>query len=671
MNTDSRPAEKNIEAGLSGPESNAQGPVNGLVGETDGVFAPDGRLHQFKKGFVPRPMQREMARAVAEAIQARDTLVAESGTGTGKTFAYLIPVVLSGRRTVVSTGTRYLQEQIVNRDLPQVLSMLGLDLRPALLKGRANYLCRYRHRRAGRQTDLLDQENTIPMEVIDRWAATTQAGDISEVEEVPEQSPFWAQVTSTADNCLGGKCPDYHQCFVNQARKRSMEADIVIVNHHLYFSDLTLKEDGLGQLLPDHDTVVFDEAHSLPEVASVFYGFSVSSFQIIDLVNDIRQAETEDQSGHSFEPVIGPALSALTRLQRCIRDLAPEDEILERVRCREFEARWEALTSACAALQECLETVSDNRMELGLCRARLEQITGRMWDWYDQRDRTRISWMASGPRSFRLHSTPLEVGAHFAQHLQSAVKSWIFSSATLAVNTDFSSFCSKMGLENARTLCWDSPYDFHRNTLLYLPPDMPIPGSPEFPGRLAETIVSVTSVSRGRAFCLFTSHRMMEQVYELVGSKVRSPLIKQGDLPKQHMINRFIETEGAVLFGTTSFWQGVDVPGDFLRCVIIDKLPFQSPSDPVLQSRLQHCEEQGGQPFVEMQIPDAVITLKQGAGRLIRSESDRGVLVICDPRVSTRSYGKTFIDSLPPMPVVRDFARVSDFFGWHRSADTP
>ena len=632
------------------------------MSEIDEIFAPGGQLHRFKNGFVPRPMQREMARAVAEAIQTQDTLIAESGTGTGKTFAYLIPVVLSGKRTVVSTGTRYLQEQIVNRDLPQVLAMLGVDLRFALLKGRANYLCRYRYRRAGWQTGLLDQESAIPMAAIDRWVATTRTGDISEIREIPEQSPFWGHITSTTDNCLGGKCPEYHQCFVNKARKRSMESDVVIVNHHLYFSDLTIKEDGLGQLLPDHDTVIFDEAHSLPDVASVFFGFSVSSFQITDLVDDVRQAEMEEQGAVNFNPACISVMSALSQLQGCIRDLAPEDTILDSIRCRDLEVHWKAFGDACTALQECLEAASDSPMEIEHCKVRLEQIAGRMWDWYDQRDRTRVSWVTSGSRSFRLHSTPLEVGTHFAQHLELSMKSWIFSSATLAVNADFSSFCNKMGLENARTLCWDSPYDFHRNTLLYLPSGIPVPGSPEFPYRLAETIVSVTRVSRGRAFCLFTSYRMMEQVHELVDSELDSPLIKQGDQPKQHMVNNFIELENAVLFGTISFWQGVDVPGDSLSCVIIDKLPFQSLSDPVLQSRLKHCEEQGGRPFLDIQIPDAVITLKQGAGRLIRSESDRGVLVICDPRVCTRSYGKIFINSLPPMPVVRDLDRVSGFF---------
>lgn len=631
----------------------------------DRIFKEDGLFHTDMPGFVPRPGQQQMAQSVFESIRSGGKLVCESGTGTGKTYAYLVPAVLSGKCTVISTATRHLQEQIYFRDIPSVVRVLKRNARAALLKGRSNYLCRHRLKLAHLQTDLIDAEMGRSLSRISDWAATTRSGDISEMEGVSENSPVWRAVTSTSDNCLGGNCPEFLRCHVNSARKRAMESDLIVINHHVYFSDVSLKESGFGGLLPEHDAVVFDEAHSLPDIASSFYGFSLSSAGIRDLIQDVESAELEERSGVHFQPAFTAVRQAVSGLTKLAQANYQGPEVLSAVRNREWEDSVSVLKESFDSLLEDLGQAAPAGEGLSRCRDRVEQMAGNLWTWSEDGDENAASWFVSGKTWFRLSSTPLDVGRHLYRHMNSLDKSWVFTSATLSVDRDFLPFLKKVGLpeEDTDTGSWDSPYDYRVHSRLLVPDGMPDPGDPDFPQAMKSLILKVISLSRGRAFCLFTSYAMMNRVHELVQPVTHWPVYRQGDLSKQNLIERFLEDDNAVLFGTSTFWQGVDVKGDALSCVIIDRLPFASPADPVMKSRIRRSREQGGNPFMEIQLPEAVVTLKQGAGRLIRSESDRGVLVICDPRILTKQYGNIFLASLPPMPLVRCLEEIESFFG--------
>ena len=626
------------------------------------MLASNNLFHQQIDDFTPRLAQQEMAQAVEQALNFSGQLAVESGTGTGKTYAYLVPVVLSGKRTIISTGTRHLQEQIFNRDLPVVIRVLDKTVRAQMLKGRANYLCRYRLNLNSQQSDLAGKEYQLEYDVIDKWAVRTETGDIAEVDGVDEGSPIWKQVTSTADNCLGRKCSDYKKCFVNQARQRAMKADIVVVNHHLFFSDLTLKTEGFGELLPDHTAVVFDEAHSIPDIAAQFFGFSLSSFQLKDLAKDVLAAEKEEKSTVDFSECIVALEWQVDEFRRYCKRLKNSAEVLAKLKNARFDELIRNLTVSLNVLQTALATASVAGEGLLKCQNRCLQIQNQLDIWWKNRDKNAVCWLETKKSWFRINSTPLNVGRHFSKFIEKPGVAWIFTSATLAVEHDFTAFCSEIGLQNADTRHWDSPYDFQKNALMYLPPELPDPRGANFLSALTATILDVTNASSGRAFCLFTSHAMMENVYKLLRRNFKWTLFVQGQAAKQHLLEQFLESENAVLLGTTSFWEGVDVKGEALSCVIIDKLPFASPADPVLKSKLQNSEEQGGNPFMDIQIPNAVIALKQGVGRLIRSESDRGILVICDQRITTKAYGNLFLKSLPPIPITQRLYDVQRFF---------
>ncbi len=636
--------------------------MNSNLQGIDELLGAGGKFDLALEGFVTRKNQQEMARAVADSIEFSGKLVVESGTGTGKTYAYLIPAVLSGKKTIISTGTRHLQEQIFHRDLPVVVNILQQDLQLEMLKGRANYLCRYRHKLNSQQSDLVGKQNQLSFDIIDNWALTTRTGDISEVTELHETSPIWKQVTSTSDNCLGGKCPDYARCFINQARKKAMEADVVVVNHHLFFSDLTLKTEGFGELLPEYEVVIFDEAHTLPDIAARFFGFSISNYQLRELFSDIHSAEKEEKSGADFKPTILLIDKNLDLLHRFVEKTHKDSEILEAVEGKKFDAHFEPLLTSLEQLDKILQSASSAGANLSKCYLRYLHVFGQLRQWRENRDYNHVSWLESSQLMIRFHQTPLNVGDHFGEYLNGLEMSWIFTSATLAVGDDFSAFCNKVGLLEVDTKHWESPFNYSANALLYIPDNMPDPRDRGFALSLRDEILRVTHASKGRCFCLFTSHAMMNRVFDLVKDDLKWPLFLQGQAAKQHLIQQFLEADNAVLFGTSSFWEGVDVRGDALSCVLIDKLPFSAPSEPVLKSQLKKCEEQGGMPFMDIQIPDAVIGLKQGAGRLIRSETDKGVLVICDARIVNKSYGKLFLKSLPPMPVTRNFEEVHNFF---------
>jgi len=627
-----------------------------------GALAEQGVFHKEIAGFIPRPAQQEMAQAVEEAIIYRGSLIAESGTGTGKTFAYLVPLVLSGKKAIISTATRHLQEQVFLRDLPIVKRVLQSHVNAALLKGRSNYLCLYRLKQQTLQCELIGRPNTLSVAEIAEWASQTATGDTSEMSGIGERSPIWKQVTSTADNCLGRKCPDFGRCFVNRARQQAMKADLVVVNHHLFFSDLTLKTDGFGELLPDHDVVVFDEAHSVAETAAVFFGFSVSNHQLKELAKDVLSAEKEEKSAVDFSASI-PRLDVLAdQLHQRLSALKLPSIEFSMLQNKSFEEVLNELEVCLDLLEQALSRAAIAGEGLNRCHDRCLDIQNKLDQWRQHSEKRFIRWAEVSGKYLRLVVTPLSIRERFSALMEANKISWIFTSATLAVGDDFSAFKDDLGLSEVDEKQWNSPYDFRRNGLLYLPDGIPDPNSPGFCESLVEQILLLTEISRGRAFCLFTSHALMEKTRARLKGEISFPLLVQGEAPKQQLLNRFVTRDNAVLLGTASFWEGVDVKGQALSCVIIDKLPFASPSDPVMKSKLRDYEERGKNPFVDVQIPAAVIALKQGIGRLIRSEHDCGVLAICDSRVMTKSYGRQFLSSLPPIPLTRSLSDVRAFF---------
>ncbi|MGR3984933.1 MAG: ATP-dependent DNA helicase [Gammaproteobacteria bacterium] len=548
--------------------------------------------------------------------------------------------------------------------MPQVAKALGVAADAALLKGRANYACHHRLGLQMRQSDLLGEGESESFAELADWVAASEHGDIAEFTGLGEDAPLWKRVTSTADNCLGGQCPDFARCFVMKARKRAMQAGVVVVNHHLFFSDLTLKSDGIGELLPQHDAVVFDEAHHVAAVASDFFGFSVSTAQIAELVADALAAERDEKSGVAFADAEAELEDALAKMSRAALPLAGQSAEFEALMNAKFARAAQALWDALAQFERALAAAAPVGDGLKRCHQRCLSLQDRFDTWRERRDSGLISWAAigAGARHVRFHATPLKVNARFAEMMDAHPAAWIFTSATLALGDDFSAFCEELGLHAADTRRWDSPYDYRRNALLYLPPGMPEPRTDEYEHALRGVLLDVIGASRGRAFCLFTSIAMMRRMHARLRAQTDWSIFLQGDAPKSELLGSFRRAANAVLFGTSSFWEGVDVQGERLSCVIIDKLPFAPPSEPVLKSRLEACEQEGGNPFMTMQLPAAVIALKQGAGRLIRSESDRGVLVLCDPRISGKGYGKIFLQSLPGMTLTREMADVAAFF---------
>ena len=625
------------------------------------LLGPHGPMADHIPGFSPRAPQQAMAEAVAEALTAPGSLVVEAGTGIGKTFAYLVPVLQAGRRTIVSTGTKHLQEQLFGRDLPNVMAALGVNVSRALLKGRANYLCLHRLDLAlGQAGSRFRRE----LATIGDWARATRSGDISEVGSVAEQSPVWPSVTSTTDNCLGAECPRYGDCFVVKARRQAMEADLVVVNHHLFFADMALREEGFGELLPGVQAFILDEAHQLPDVALRFFGQSMSSRQLANLARD-TQLEQQREAGD-----LRDLPEALYRLDDRAADL--------RLKLGQGERRvsWqalrnkpgvaEALATLRAQLAEVtgwLETAAPRGRGLENCWRRARILSERL-QWLEETPPEGfVQWVETTRRGFSFNFTPIEVAPAFRAHMAALDEaSWVFTSATLAVKGRFDHFMQQLGIEDAATAVFESPFDYARNALLYCPPDMPDPNDGRFDQEVAELIARLAPVTGGRMFALFTSHRALQAAAEALEGRLDYPLLVQGEAPRTELLERFRGLGNAVLLGTGSFWEGVDVRGEALSCVLIDRLPFAAPGDPVLQARLEAARAAGANPFMEIQLPEAVIALKQGAGRLIRDTRDRGVLVLCDPRLRSRSYGRLFLDSLPPMRRTQAFDAVESFF---------
>ena len=645
--------------------------------ELQRLFAADGPLAKTIPGYRLRPQQVEMAERIAAAIAANRALVAEAGTGTGKTFAYLVPALLSGGKVIISTGTKTLQDQLFNRDLPTVRDALGVPATIALLKGRGNYVCPYHLERAQTEGRFLNREEAGHIRTIARFAKTTRTGDKAELAAVPEDSGAWGQATSTRDNCLGQDCPHYKQCFVTAARREAMTADLVVVNHHLFFADVMLRDDGLGELLPACNTVIFDEAHQLPDVAGLFFGEAVSTGQVLELARDTRLEAIA--SAKDFAPL----QEACRTLEKSTKDFRLA---FHREGMRLSEAQWRdhpeavealaALQHELAAFMEHLESQADRSEGLGNCRSRAHELSLRLQRWQappkpdnenENDDSSFIRWADVGNYAVTLNLTPLSVGKLFQRQMEGHPRAWIFTSATLAVGQDFGHYKAELGLHEAESGCWGSPFDYGNCALLYAPERMPDPNSPFYHEAVLEAAWPAVKASGGRAFLLCTSLRAMRRIHELLKERLEReglalPLLLQGEGSKTELLERFRFLGNAVLVASQSFWEGVDVRGEALSQVVIDKLPFAPPDDPVLSARIDHLKRQGRNAFFEYQLPRAVISMKQGAGRLIRDETDRGVLMVCDPRLTGKPYGRRIWQSLPPMRRTREIADVEAFF---------
>ena len=618
-------------------------------------------------GFEPRACQQEMAGRIEEVIERGGRFIAESGTGTGKTFAYLVPALRSGRKILISTGTKNLQDQLFHRDLPVIRDALARPVSVALLKGRGNYLCLHRLENAAADEADRGGRTAAHLEAVRAWAERTRSGDTAEVQGVPEDSPIWPRVTSTTENCLGSRCGRYEECHVNRARSEALDADVLVINHHLFFADLVLREDGFGRLLPGVDAVIFDEAHQLPEIASSFFGVSVTSRAVVGLCRDAIAEEVRERSG------IEGFRAAVDGVQKAVADLRLTAGATERRAAWEEAAGRRGFQDALAELRgrmrtlvTALEHAAKKGEGLAACWRRGSDLSERLALFERDPDADAVRWIETTRHGFAFHITPIDTAPAFRQHLDEVRKAVVFTSATLAIDGRFEFFQSRMGLEDADTACWASPFDFARQCLLYLPPGLPVPGAPEFTDAVVDAALPVLNASRGRAFLLFTSHRALQHAAQRLRPVLDYPLLVQGDAPRNELLGRFRDLGNAVLLGTSSFWEGVDVRGEALSCVIIDKLPFGSPADPVFQARAAAIERSGRSAFKDYQLPAAVIALKQGVGRLIRDANDRGVLVICDPRLRNRGYGRIFLNSLPPAPVTSDVSDVRRFF----SADT-
>jgi ATP-dependent DNA helicase DinG len=630
-----------------------------------GLLSEGGPLAAEIDNFQVRPQQQEMADAVALAIQKNATVIIEAGTGVGKTFAYLAPALASGGRIIISTGSKTLQDQLFLKDLPLVKKALKSSSKIALLKGRANYLCLHRLQRSQFDAQFTDRRSIAHLQRIADWVSVTRVGDISGLNSVPHDAEVWPFVTSTADNCLGKDCEDYDDCYVALARKKAQEADVVVVNHHLFFADLALKEEGFGELLPSANAVILDEAHQLPEIASTFFSDVLSSRQILELSRDIL---AESLASATDMPTLR---DGLRKLDKCIADLRLA---MDKPGLREpwykisskpaIKKEIKHLDEILIELLEIMEHAAKRSKELDSCFERLAVIKIRLDQLQHPKENT-VQWYETFTHSFSLISTPLDIAEPFKKQLETWQCAWILTSATLAVQQSFAHFTQRIGMEQPVELLLDSPFDYWHHGLLYAPPNMPEPQEYDFIESVVDVAVPVIKAAGGRTFMLFTSYRALNEAAELLEDEIDYPMLVQGESSQADMIERFRELGNAVLLGTSSFWEGVDVRGAALSCVIIDKLPFASPGDPVLEARIKAIREGGGNPFGEYQLPQAVIALKQGVGRLIRDDHDKGVVMICDPRLRTKPYGRTFLGSLPRVPRTTKQADVERFFKVH------
>lgn len=658
------------------------------------IFADTGTLAQAIPGYRPRASQHKMADAVAEAIASNDTVIVEAGTGTGKTYAYLVPAMLWGGKVILSTGTKNLQDQLFLRDIPTVRHALNVPVSVALLKGRANYVCHYHLERAQAAGRLASRQDAAWLRDIGRFVKETKTGDKAELAAVPENAPVWQMVTSTRDNCLGSECPYYKDCFVMRARKEAQQADVVVVNHHLFFADVVLRDTGMAELLPAANTVIFDEAHQLPETATLFFGETLSTSQLLELARDT----VAEGLSHARDAVDWVALGApLERAARDLRLAFGKDNArlalgqieADRRIAEPFNETLDALDEALSAFVEMLESQAERAESLQQCHRRALELAERLAAWRREvvaapvaaapagegseaaqapapAPAETVRWVEVFSHTVQLHRTPLSIAPIFSRQRDGQPRAWVFTSATLSVKGNFTHYAAQLGLDKDRSLTLPSPFDYAKQGLLYVPRDMPAPQSPQFTDAVVQAALPLIEAAGGRTFLLCTTLRAVQRASDLLYDAfaergLNLPLLVQGQASRTELLDRFRELGNAVLVGSQSFWEGVDVRGEALSLVIIDKLPFAPPDDPVLAARMEVLQKKGLSPFAVHQLPHAVITLKQGAGRLIRSESDRGVLAIFDTRLVEKPYGRQIWQSLPPFTRTREAATVVRF----------
>ncbi|MEY3739854.1 MAG: hypothetical protein RLZZ192_530 [Pseudomonadota bacterium] len=652
------------------------------------IFSLDGPLAAMSPGFRVRTTQIELAQAVERTIAERSTLIAEAGTGTGKTWAYLVPALLGGGKVLVSTGTRTLQDQLFARDLPRVREALSIPATIALLKGRGNYVCHYHlERLQGEDRALKSRGEVHQLRNIQTFAQQSVTGDRADLPTVPEDAEIWQRVTSTRENCLGQDCPNVRDCFVLKARRQAQEADVVVINHALFMADLMLRDEGVTDLLPAADTVIFDEAHQLPDTATRFLGSSVSTHQLLDLCRVIETA------GLAHARELTNWSEQARALEQSTRELRLSCAALENMPSRRvtfeafpepaaFDIARDALQTALDSLGKLLSSVEEKHPDLATAARTARELAERLAQWgqpargvrSDTQDLHQIvRWVELGLHHVRLHAAPLSVAEAFSRYRQGG-QAWIFTSATLSVHGDFSHFTERLGLQNAETVRMESPFDYANQALLFVPQSLPAPQSSDFLPAFVEQLMPLIQASQGGALVLCTTLRAVERVaalladaYDRVG--LSWPIMRQGNGTRRDLLERFRTLDHAVLVGSASFWEGIDVAGDQLTLVAIDKLPFAPPDDPVLEARLRACRSRGGNPFMEYQLPEAAIALKQGAGRLIRSETDWGVLMVGDTRLVDKPYGKQLWRGLPPFARTRVLEDAVQFLTRHHESD--
>jgi ATP-dependent DNA helicase DinG len=637
---------------------------DGLVEAVARAFAADGPLAQADPGFIPRPQQDELAAHIAQALQERGTLVAEAGTGVGKTFAYLVPLLLSGRRALVSTATKSLQDQLFLRDLPRLAEALKTPLRLALLKGRASYLCRWRLQQAQTSGQLPDRFALRALNRVASWAQATRSGDLAEIEGLDERSPVIPLVTSTRDNCLGTECPEHRACHVMQARREAMAADLVVVNHHLFFADLALRDSGVAELLPTVDAAVFDEAHQLVEAGVQFLGTTLSTGAALELARDLLAAGLQHARGLQAWADLQAALERCTRELRlsavgALREVRGTLKLRWDERADELLGPLQALAEAARAAGDAAAAVAETSPEFPKLEQRARTLALLAGRFAQDAEPGQVRWIDLTPQQARLVESPLDIRDMLTQQRAASPKAWVFTSATLGDDDDLSWFTATTGLEDAVRLRVGSPFDYAAHARVWVPSNMPLPNAPGHPAAVGALAARCAAALGGRTFVLTTTLRVLPQVAQALQAEAAAlgqelTVLVQGSEPRRALLQRYGDGRGCVLIGSASFWEGIDMPGDALQCVLIDKLPFPPPGDPLVEARVKQLREAGKNPFEAYFVAEAAVSLKQGAGRLIRTESDRGLLVLCDPRMRQMGYGRRLIAALPPMGLLKD-----------------
>jgi ATP-dependent DNA helicase DinG len=631
---------------------------------TKSFFRKRGILSQWQSNYEFRSGQLEMALAVEEAIQEKKTLLVEAGTGTGKTLAYLIPAILSGKRVVISTGTKNLQEQIFYKDIPFLQQNLGTPLRVCYMKGRGNFACRQKIYDAERTPMLSGIEEVSEFRIIREWEKTTETGDRAELKDLPEYSSVWAKVDARREMCTGQKCAQFERCFLTLMHQRAVESDIIIVNHHLFFADLALKDEEFGQIIPEYSAVVFDEAHEIEDVVGQYFGISVSSSQLDDLRRDVSAiARLKNFGSGELDRILQTAQEMAMRFFALFAAVEGRSGFREHDAFLELNRdAYEDLLASVELIGLQLSLIKDAPEEIIPLHRRVIDYINRLRFWMESPQQSFVYWIERRARGIHLQATPIDVSPILESKLFERVETVVLTSATLAVAGTFDYAQERLGIRHARTLIVDSPFDYQKQALLYVPHHLPEPRNPAFTAAASNEILELLQLSRGRAFVLFTSHQQMRQIYDRISFEIEYPTLLQGTAPRTALLEEFRSTPNAVLFATSSFWQGVDVQGEQLSCVIIDKLPFAVPSDPVVEARINTLRNNGGEPFYSYQIPQAALALKQGFGRLIRSRTDRGVVSILDNRITRQRYGQVFFDSLPDYAFTTNIRDVEAFW---------